>query len=306
VHPVLFHIGAVLIPSYGAVTALGVLLALGLALRTARVAGVDAGKVWNLCILSLFAALAAARLLLVIVNWSALRLHPAWLLELAMVHHPLLAATGALAGAACALWYARHNKLALGATADALAPPLALGLAFEQLGALASGSGYGVEAGTGVHWAVTYTNLLAAIWSGAPLGVPLHPVQAYAALAFLTLALLLLVWLPAERRKGDVAGLGLMGLGVVLYITELWRDPAGRGALMHGALDGPQIAAVLLVIAGALLLRERVSPPAMSGPASHPFHDDAVKRMGHGASEPGADASVDHGAAPAIENGGRA
>jgi phosphatidylglycerol:prolipoprotein diacylglycerol transferase len=184
VHPVLFHIGAVLIPSYGAVTALGVLLALGLALRTARVAGrdtdLDASKVWNLCILSLFTALAAARLLLIIVNWSALRLHPAWLLGLAMVHHPLLAGTGALAGAGCALWYARHSKLPLGATADALAPPLALGLCFEQLGALASGSGYGVEAGPGVHWAVTYTNPLAAIWSGAPLGVPLHPVQAYA------------------------------------------------------------------------------------------------------------------------------
>ena len=292
-HPVLFHIGAVLIPSYGAVTALGVLLALGLALRTAGMAGrgthLDPGKVWNLCILSLFAALAAARLLLVIVNWSALRLHPAWLLGLAMVHHPLLAGTGALAGAGCALWYARHSKLPLGATADALAPPLALGLCFEQLGALASGSGYGMEAGPGVHWAVTYTNPLAALWSGAPLGVPLHPVQAYAALAFLTLALLLLVWLPAERRKGDVAGLGLMGAGAAVYFTELWRDPEGRGSLLHGALDGPQIAAVLLVIAGALVLRERVSPSAMDRSASRPFHDEAVKRVGHGASRPAAE-----------------
>jgi phosphatidylglycerol:prolipoprotein diacylglycerol transferase len=249
----------------------------------------DPGKVWNLCILSLFAALAAARLLLVIVNWSALRLHPAWLLGLAMVHHPLLAGTGALAGAGCALWYARHSKLPLGATADALAPPLALGLCFEQLGALASGSGYGVEAGPGVHWAVTYTNPLAALWSGAPLGVPLHPVQAYAALAFLTLALLLLVWLPAERRKGDVAGLGLMGAGAAVYFTELWRDPEGRGSLLHGALDGPQIAAVLLVIAGALVMRERVSPSAMDRSASRPFHDEAVKRVGHGASRPAAE-----------------
>jgi phosphatidylglycerol:prolipoprotein diacylglycerol transferase len=306
VHPVLFHIGAVLIPSYGAVTALGVLLALGLALRTARMAGVEAGKVWNLCILSLFAALAAARLLLVIVNWSALRLHPAWLLELAMVHHPLLAVTGALAGAGCALWYARHSKLPLEATADALFPPLALGLAFEQMGALASGTGYGVEAGSGLHWAVTYTDPLAAIWSGAPLGVPLHPVQAYAAIAFLTLALLLLVWLPAERRKGDVAGLGLMGAGTAIYITELWRDPEGRGSVLHGALDGPQIAAVLLVIAGAVVLRERASSSAVGGSVSHPFHDEAVKWMGHGASEAVADAGGDDGAASVGENGGTA
>ncbi|MGH9562565.1 MAG: prolipoprotein diacylglyceryl transferase family protein [Terracidiphilus sp.] len=266
VHPVLFHIGAMVVPTYGAVTALGVLLALALVLRTARIAGVDTAKVWNLSMLSLFAALIAARLLLVAANWSALRLHPAWLLGIAMVHHPLLAGTGALAGSACALWYARRAKLPLAATADALAPPLALGLAFEQLGALAAGSGYGRDAGSGLRWAVTYTDPMAMIWSGTPLGVPLHPVQAYAALAFLALALLLFVWLPAARRTGDVAGLGLMGVGVAVYITEFWRDPEGRGAIFGGALDGPQIAAIVLVIAGALVLRERTRVGLSGGP----------------------------------------
>ena len=275
-HPVLFHIGAVVIPSYGAVSALGVLLALGLLLRTARVAGLDAAKLWNLAILSLFAALAAARLLLVAANWSALRLHPAWLLGLAMVHHPLLAGTGALAGSGCAFWYARHSRLPLGATADALAPPLALGLAFEQLGALAAGSGYGRDAAQGLPWAINYTDPLAMIWSGAPLGIPLHPVQAYAALAFLALALLLFFWLPAARRSGDVAGLGLMGAGLVLYITELWRDPEGRGQLLHGALDGPQIAAILLVLAAALMLRERKTlPPSVDTATPAASHRDS-------------------------------
>jgi phosphatidylglycerol:prolipoprotein diacylglycerol transferase len=256
VHPVLFHIGGLLIPTYGAVTALGVLAALGLAQSTARTAGLDAGKIWNLSILSLFAALIAARLLLVVANWSALRLDPAWLLALAMIYHPLLAGAGTAAGAVCALIYARWSKLPLRATADALAPAIMLGLAFEQLGALAAGSGFGRNAGPGLPWAVTYTNPLAMIWSGAPLGVPLHPVQVYAALAFLTLSLLLLVWLPAERRKGDVAGIGLMGLGLAIYITELWRNPEGRGAFLHGALNGAQIAAIVFVIAGALVLRE--------------------------------------------------
>ena len=48
--------------------ALGVLLALFLAQRTARVAGVNPGQVWNLCVVSLFAALVAQRLLLVAIN----------------------------------------------------------------------------------------------------------------------------------------------------------------------------------------------------------------------------------------------
>jgi phosphatidylglycerol:prolipoprotein diacylglycerol transferase len=200
-------------------------------------------------------------LLLVAANWSALRSHPSWVLGLAMVHHPLLAGVGALAGTGCAAWYAHHSKLPFRATADALAPPLAAGLAFEQLGALAAGSGYGADAAPSLGWAVTYTNPLAAIWSGTPLGVPLHPVQAYAALAFFALAVLLWVWLPLERRRGDVAGLWLMGAGVTIYLTEIWRDWVGRGSLFHGVIDGPQIAAVFLVLAGALVLLERKAVP---------------------------------------------
>lgn len=264
-HPVLFHVGSILIPSYGAIAALGVLLGLALAQRTARIVHIDAAKVWNLCILSLFAALAAGRLLLVFANLTVLRRHPSWLFGLAMVHHPLVASVGALAGLACAVWYARSTRLPLLVTADSLAAPLALGLAFEQLGTLASGSGYGIDAAPGMRWAVTYTSPLAAIWSGTPLGIPLHPVQAYSALAFLALAVLLFVWLPFQRRRGDVAGLFLIGSAIAIYLTEMFRDFAGRGSLLHGALDGPQIAAIALVIAGALVLRERKAAPGAAG-----------------------------------------
>jgi phosphatidylglycerol---prolipoprotein diacylglyceryl transferase len=258
VHPVLFHIGAILIPSYGAMAALGVLLALFLAQRTARIAGVNAAAVWNLCVVSLFAALVGQRLLLLLMNWSDIRRHPSWMLDLAMIHHPLLGAAGALTGVASAVVYARRKGLVLSTTADALAAPLALGLAFEQMGALLAGSGYGAEAtGTSLRWAVIYTNPLAARWSGTPLGIPLHPVQVYAALGFLTLSILLMVWLPARRQQGDVAGIGLQGMGVVVFITEIWRDPEGRGALFGGVLNGPQAAALVLVLAGGLMLLER-------------------------------------------------
>jgi phosphatidylglycerol:prolipoprotein diacylglycerol transferase len=255
VHPVLFHLGSILIPAYGALAALGVLLALFLAQRTARITGVDAGQVWNLCIVALFAALLGQRLLLVALNWNDLLKHPSWVLGLGMVHHPLLGAAGALAGMGAGFLYAHRKRLAVGTTADALAAPLALGLAFEQLGALVAGSGYGTEAT--VRWAVTYTNPLVARWSGTPLGIPLHPVQAYAALAFLTLSILLLLLLPARRQQGDLAGLFLLGAGVSIFLTELWRDPVGRGALLGGTLDGPQAAAILFVLAGGLVLLER-------------------------------------------------
>ena len=259
VHPVLFHLGSIVIPAYGAAAAVGVLLALFLAQRTARLCGVHQAQVWNLCVISLFAALAGSRILLIVFNWTALRLHPAWLLGLAMIHHPLLAGIGALFAVAAAFVYGRRQQMPLFPTADALAAPLALGLAFEQCGALLAGSGYGIEAGSGMaaHWAVTYAHPLAARWSGAPLFVPVHPVQAYAALAYFALAAFSLFWLGRRRQQGDVAGILLLGAGVAVFLTEFWRDPEGRGRIFGGALDGPQAAAIALVGLGALVLLER-------------------------------------------------
>lgn len=233
-------------------------------------------QVWNLCVIALFAALICQRLVLIVVNWTSLRIHPRWLLAIAMVHHPLLSAVGALAGLGSAFVYVRRKRMNLAVTADALAAPLALGLAFEQLGALLAGSGYGVE--TSVRWAVTYNDILAARWSGTPLGIPLQPVQAYAALAFVTLALLLVVWLPARRQQGDIAGLWLLGAGVAIYITELWRDTDGRGEVFNGALDAPQVAAILFVLAGAVVLLER--KPSDAQPASNA--PDARNEAVHG------------------------
>lgn len=256
-HPVLIHAGAFLIPSYGAVAALGIVLALLLAQHTARTAWLNANHIWNLCVIALFAAVVGSRLFLLIMNWRLLLSHPSWILMLAMIHNPFVGAAGAVAGVACAWIYARWQGLPLMLVADALASPLALGLAFEQLGELLSGSGYGLEAGGKLPWAVTYTDPLAARWSGTPLGVPLHPVQAYAALAFLLLAILLLALLPRLKQRGDVAGMWLMGTGAAVYLTELWRDREGRGSVFGGVLDGPQVAAIVLVLASALLLRER-------------------------------------------------
>jgi phosphatidylglycerol:prolipoprotein diacylglycerol transferase len=277
VHPVLFHIGAIYIPSYGALAAVGVLLALVLAQRNARVVGISPHHLWNLCVIALFGALLGSRLVLVVLNWRDLLRHPSWLLGLATIHHPLLAAAGALIGAIVAGIYARWQSLPLATTADALAAPIALGLACEQSGALLAGSGFGK--GTHVPWAITYTNALAFRWSGAPLGIPLHPVQAYAALGFLTLAILLVVWLPVRRQAGDVAGVALMGAGIVIFFTEFWRDWEGRGDFLRGVLDGPQLVAILLVLAGPFVLRSRQPAPV---PPEQPGEDSIASEGSHG------------------------
>jgi phosphatidylglycerol:prolipoprotein diacylglycerol transferase len=205
-------------------------------------------------VLAIFAALATSRLLLILTNLSALRQHPTWLLAIAMVHHPLLSAAGVAGGAIAVILYARWAKLPLRAVADCLAAPLSLGMAMEQLGALLAGSDFGSE--STARWAVTYTSPLAARWSGTPLGIPLHPVQAYAALGALAITVLTVLWLRHVRRTGDVAGVWLISTGVVLFLTEFFRDWEGRGIVAHGALDTPQLVALGMVLCGGLLLTE--------------------------------------------------
>ncbi len=252
-------------------TALGLLFALGLCLRTARIAGLMPAQLWNLSIMALFVALAGSRLLLIAINWTVLRSHPAWFLGLAMIHHPLIAVIAASLALLTAFIYALRVRLPILDAADALAAPVALGLAFEQFGSLLAGSGFGIE--TSERWSVVYTSPIAARWSGVPLGVPLHPVQLYAALGFLTLALAMLVWLPSRSQRGDIAGLALVAASIIIFFTELLRDPAGRGSFLQGAFNGPQIGAILLLLAGALLLRERpaarLAARAASAGASH-------------------------------------
>jgi phosphatidylglycerol:prolipoprotein diacylglycerol transferase len=254
-HPVLFQFGSLVVPSYGAVAALGVLSALALAQVTARKSRLDPRHAWNILVLAVFSSIAASRLLLIAMNLSDLRHHPQWLLAIAMVHHPLLAAVGIAAAIIATIVYTKWARLSLRAIADCLAAPLALGYAAEQLGALLAGSDYGrTSVSATLPWAVVYSNPIAERWSGTPLDTPLYAVQAYAAVGALSLAALVFAWLFRPRRSGDVAGVWLIGFGALLFGTEIFRDWEGRGVLLGGLIDAPQLVGLGLVVMGGLVL----------------------------------------------------
>lgn len=269
-HPVLFHIGPLLIPTHGVLAALGVLLALALLHRTARQSGLAPSELWNLALVSLCAALVGARVLLFAVHAVVFRVNPAALVNILVAHALLYAALVALIACAAAAVLARARRLSLAAVADALSAPIALALSVEQLGALFSGAGYGSR--TAVPWAITYSSPLALHWSGVPLFVAVHPVQLYAALAFFVIALGLLAWAPRASRPGDLAGIFLLAAGSAVYLTEFFRNPAGRLAVFAAALTAPQLAAVAAVLAGALILRERPAHTSAHNSARNPAH----------------------------------
>ena len=254
-HPLLFHFGHVLIPSYGVLVALAVLAALVISLWTARRLKLDGNAVWNMGVLAVFTALISARLLLILVNFHDFRRYPLWLLGLAMIPNNIFAILGVVAGGIAALLYAHRARLPWLPLADCLALALAFGHAIERMGCFLAGTDFGSPAT--VSWAVVYRNKLAGIWSGTPLGVPLHPVQLYEAGIELILGAILLWRLPRRAQDGELAWIWLFAAGLAHFLCELFRGDTGRMELFGGFLTLTQLFAVYMVLAGGLLLRKR-------------------------------------------------
>jgi phosphatidylglycerol:prolipoprotein diacylglycerol transferase len=255
VHPLLFHLGPFLVPTYGVSVAVGVLLALLCALWSARRLGLNGNTVWNLGVLVVFVSLVASRLLLVLLNFQGLSKSPLWLFGLAMIPNSSVATLGISVGILAGFVYARRAQLPVLPLLDCLAPSLAFGYALESLGCFAAGCAYGVP--SEVAWAVTYHSRLAAAWSGTPLGISLHPVQLYEALTEIFLALFLLWWMPKRKQEGELAGLWFFGAGLFHFLCELFRGDPGRAELFGGAMTATQLLMVAMVLAGGLLLRKR-------------------------------------------------
>jgi phosphatidylglycerol:prolipoprotein diacylglycerol transferase len=256
VHPLLFHFGHIAIPTYGAFTALALLLALAVSMWTAKRAGLNADKVWNLELIAILTSLFAARLLMIAGHPHLFREHPFWLLGLVTMPSLWFTLGGILVGLLGALLYALAEGLPVLKVADTLAPAVALAFAVQRIGAFCGGSAWGTP--THLPWGVTYRSPVAYLWYRVPLGVVLHPVQLYDAAASLGVCVLLL-WMGRRGRlgrDGEIAGAWLFLYGVMRFFLEFLRGDPARTPLLDGAVTVAQVLAVgAVVVGGALWLR---------------------------------------------------
>jgi phosphatidylglycerol---prolipoprotein diacylglyceryl transferase len=269
-YPRLFQFGHIAIPTYGVFSALALIAALTLSMHTARRLALDPNKIWNLGLTSIFTALLGSRLLLILMYPRDFAAHPFWMLGLVTIRsHGIFYGAVLLAICAC-IGYIFASNLPLRRTLDCLVPAAALGLAIQSLGAFAAGSDYGSPADK--PWGVVYKHGLAALWSGTPLGIRLHPVQIYQ--AFILFALLaVLFWLPRRRQDGDLAGTLLFVYGISLYFLDFYRG--NRSFIFHEALSLTQITAIGCVVAGAVLWMRR--KPSAHEP--HPLEYDSQTQI---------------------------
>jgi phosphatidylglycerol:prolipoprotein diacylglycerol transferase len=258
--PILFEVGPWPVYAYGVLLAVAYLTGLRIAVVRARRMGLDSGRVLDLGIYLIIAALVGAKLMLVLVDFRYFADQPREVLSL--VRAGGIFYGGLIAAVGTAWILVPRYRLPLWTTADVIAPGIAFGHVIGRVGCLLAGCCYGRP--TSVPWAVTFTDPVATANVGTPLDVPLHPTQLYDAAAEL---LILTVLLATERRGRTFPGrtfwLYILLYGVSRFIVEFYRGDE-RGTLF--VLSTSQVVS-LVAVPSALAMWRRLGAQEPVEPA---------------------------------------
>ncbi|GAC1342453.1 MAG: hypothetical protein NVSMB23_15160 [Myxococcales bacterium] len=269
-----FHLArplAVPLHTYGLLIATAFIVAMWLAGRTARRAGLDGDRVMDLCFWILVSSMVGSRVLFIAVNWPDYVRDPAGIF--AFWKGGLVFYGGFLGAVACSVWYMRKHRMAFFAYADALIPSVAIGHAIGRLGCFAAGCCWGGACDATLPWAarfppesLAYQSQVAThvIQSGALHTLAIHPTQLYESLGELAIFLALTVFRPRKRFSGELLALYLVLYAPLRATVEMLRGDEERGRVFNfvgawarGAwwnLSTSELISALLFCAGVALL----------------------------------------------------
>ncbi|MEK6399122.1 MAG: prolipoprotein diacylglyceryl transferase family protein [Terriglobus sp.] len=203
-HPHLFRLGPVTVPTFGAIAALGLVLTISLAARGARILRLNEDAVWNLCLWMAAGTLVLSRLIIVAQVWPAFAKYPLYILTL-----PTVTKWGLLLALGSGAVYMLVKRLPWLKTLDAMAPAALLLQAFLHLGTHFSGDDLGLA-----------TTLRLGTMFGDE---GYHPVALYSAVLTLIACAVVFGWLGRERQAGEAFGLGLTLAVLIRFGVDMLR-----------------------------------------------------------------------------------
>lgn len=235
--PGVVRLGPVRLPVYGLFAAVGLIVALWLSSKTAKLVGLAPEPVWDAGLFGVVAAFVISRLLLIGGDVRAF-LH----VPVALLAMPSFTYGGMALTALAVLAYLRWKRLPLLKIAAAWAPCAAALAAMLSLGRFFEGTDLGMP--TSLPWGT--------VVPGSAGLMHLQPVAIYGAIASGLLVVVLMGLLQRRLWAGSVAGVALLAGGVASFLLDMITQPtesAGRGWL-----DPAQWVAVGAMLVGGLLL----------------------------------------------------
>jgi phosphatidylglycerol---prolipoprotein diacylglyceryl transferase len=260
-YPEIFHIS--FLHTYGFLVAVAFLAGLWMATRFGRQARLNADAITNLGIYCALAAIAGAKVMMLLVDIPYYTEHPGEIFSLSTLQAGGVFYGGLLGALAVAVWYMRRAHLPALVTADVFAPGIALGHGIGRLGCFSAGCCWGVE--SHLPWSVTFTNPASNQLVGVPLGIPLHPTQLYEAFAEFLIFGVLYWRIRKPHSSGSIISLYLMLYSTARFIVEFFRFHE-QGNLWGGPLDTSQWLSIALFLLGASYFvvahRREIAEPA--------------------------------------------
>ncbi len=248
-HVDLFSIGRFTVHSYGFLIAVGIVLAVIIAIVRAKNVGLSGDEAVNVAIIIVVFGFVGAKILFVLENFRAFLEHPWSVLGSSgfVVYGGLV--IGLFALFVYCRWIRKESFLRY---VDLYFPSVALGQAFGRLGCFMAGCCYGKE--TTAWWGVVFPEN-----SFAPAGVPLIPTQLISAIGDFVI-FLVLFWFSkkAAKKIGDVTALYMMLYGVGRFCVEFLRQNEQGGI---GVLTTAQCFSLVFIAASVVLfLLDRKAP----------------------------------------------
>jgi phosphatidylglycerol:prolipoprotein diacylglycerol transferase len=256
-------LGLSFLHTYGVLVAAALLIALWLAGRLSREAGLDAAAVTDLGLYCALAAIGGAKLMLLLVDFSYYAQHPTEIFSFGTLQAGGVFYGGLIAALAVAVWQMRKTRLPGWKTADVFAPAIALGHGIGRIGCFTAGCCWGEACHR--PWAVTFTSPVAHELVGVPLNIPIHPTQLYEALAEFAIFSFLYWRIHKPHGDGAIIGAYLMLYSTARFTVEFFRVHE-QGNVLGGAFDTSQfISAGLFLLGAACIWRLRAKTAQARG-----------------------------------------
>jgi phosphatidylglycerol---prolipoprotein diacylglyceryl transferase len=250
--PVLIQLGPITIYSFGAMMALGFLMAgyvtsVGLAEK-----GLDQEDAWSIVLWAAVGGIIGARVLAILADWQAFLLHP---MSSLLSGSGFVWYGGFIGGFLSVTLFIVRRSWPWLVVVDCVAPALAIGQAIGRIGCQVAGDGdWGRP--TTLPWGVQYPRAIIG-WSawlrenGLPAATHVHPAPAYETLAYS--AIFCLLWVLRKRAlpPGSLFWIYLVTSSIARFSIEIVRIEPVIGA---GLTEAQWIAVALFAFGLVALL----------------------------------------------------
>ena len=261
-----FTVLGLTIPMYGLMTAVGMLAAFLLLLKTSKYIRFTEDQILSAALWAIICGFLGAKILFWLVEIKEIIANPHYLLETLREGFVFYGALiGGLGGVAI---YAARHKLPYLAFVDLFSPSLVLAHAFGRIGCFCAGCCYGMECDCAI-------SVVFPTGAVAPAGVPLLPTQLMESAFLFILSVVLIRMLKKEKVFGVVASWYMILYGAWRFAIEFFRNDE-RGFI--GALSTSQFISIFAFAAGILLLILVTKKVIQSPPIPEPVEEEKPKK----------------------------